>query len=56
MQYTFIAILVVVIAILTVHFDICILPKYIFDGNWGKWGRGSFMKGDVPDFDSKFGG
>jgi len=26
-------------SILIAHFDICILPKYIFDGSWGKWGE-----------------
>ena len=34
--------ILVVTSILIVHFGICILPKYIFDGSWGKWRRGSF--------------
>jgi len=38
---------VVVTSILIVHFDICIFPKYILDCSWGKWGRGSFMKGGM---------
>jgi len=32
-------ILVVVMSILIVHFNICILRKYIFDASGGKWGK-----------------
>ena len=34
------SILLVVTSILTVHFDICILPKYNYlDGSWGSAGE-----------------
>jgi len=33
------------------------LPKYIFDGSWGKWGMRKLQEGmNEPDFDSRFGG
>jgi len=49
-------ILVVVTPIVIMHFDICILPKYIFDGSWGTWGKRKLQEGGEPDFDSIFGG
>jgi len=50
-------ILVAVTSILIVHFDICILPKHIFDGSLKKWERESFRKGgNELYFDSRFGG
>jgi len=43
--------------IVIVHFDICILPKYMFHGSWEKWGEeASGRGGDEPYFDSRFGG
>ena len=35
----------VVTSILRVHFDICILPKYISDGSCGKWGKRKLQDG-----------
>ena len=39
-----------------VHFDICICLNIFFMADGGIGGRGSFRRGNEPDFDSRFGG
>ena len=40
-------VLVVVTSVLTVHFDICILPTYIFDDSWGTGGKRKLQEGGM---------
>jgi len=49
-------ILVMVTSILIVHFDICVLPKYILMAVVGSRLEEASGRGNEPDFDSRFGG
>jgi len=49
-------ILVVVTSILIVHFDICVLHKYILMAVVGSRGEEASGRGNEPDFHSRFGG